>query len=136
MVPPIFGVPVVMTNFAPISHPPYGPQDLGIPKLIWHRGENRYLSFAEMVRYTMRAPPYDRPEEVALTSYQQNDSEDIRAVAVEMMDWLANGHWAGDEEDFDRAKRFEAVYPTQYFCSGFRSKLGRAFLHRHSSLLG
>ena len=72
----IFNVPVILTNViplnplipsAPIAHFPPGKNDLFIPKKLWSRWKNRFLTFREMLefeleRFSFEAKDYEQEQ--------------------------------------------------------------------------
>lgn len=131
-VPPLFGTPCVLINWAPAGHRPFNGRDIYIPKLHQAGFPPRQLSFAEMM-----APPighalrYAHAEELGLATVP-NTPEEIHEVVSEMLDRL-DGTLSYTEADEAFQSAFDAVAETN-LCIG-NARAGRAFLRRHSPLL-
>ena len=131
-VPPLFGVPCVLTNWFPIGQRPFNSRDLYIFKLYRAGSPPRQLSFAEMMAPPIGyAPRYVHREELGLVSVP-NTPEEIREVVSEMLDRLdANLSYSEADEALQSA--FDAVAETN-LCIG-NARAGRDFLRRNSRLL-
>jgi putative glycosyltransferase (TIGR04372 family) len=131
-VPPLFGVPCVLTNWQPAGQRPFNGRDLFISKLYMSGFPPRPLRFAEMM-----APPvgyslqYVRAEELGLAQVP-NTPDELREVVSEMLDRL-DGKLTYGEEDEILLAAFDAVAETN-LCIG-NARPGRDFLRRHSRLL-
>ena len=131
-VPPLFGIPCVLTNWFPTGQRPFNSRDIYIPKL-YHKGSPpRQLSFAEMmappIGYALR---YVNADELGLAE-DQNTPEEIYEVVSEMLD-LFDGTLSYTEKDEALQSVFDTVAETN-FCIG-NARAGRAFLKRHRHLL-
>jgi len=131
-VPPLFGIPCVLTNWSPTGQRPFNGRDIYIPKLYRAGFPPRPLSFAEMM-----APPvgyalhYAHADELALTQ-EPNTPEEIHEVISEMLDRF-DGTLSYTEKDEALQSAFDAVAETN-LCIG-NARLGRAFLQRYRYLL-
>jgi len=131
-VPPLFGVPCVLTNWAPTGQRPFNSRDIYIPKLFQAGFPPRQLSFAEMM-----APPigyatrYVYAKELGLAPLP-NTPDEIREVVSEMLDRL-DGILTYTEMDEALQSAFDAVAETN-LCIG-NARAGRAFLSRYRHLL-
>ena len=131
-IPPLFGVPCVLTNWAPTGQRPPHLRDLYIPKR-WRIGmPSRDLGFAEMM-----APPLGYAAHYMLADALHlapipNTPEEILEVVSEMLDRL-DGAWSNSERDDALQSAFEAVAETNH-CVG-NARPGSAFLQRHKHLL-
>ncbi len=131
-VPPLFGVPCVLTNWAPTGQRPFNGRDIYIPKLFRAGFPSRLLSFPEMMAPPIGCTrPYTHAEELGL-SLVANTPEEIREVVNEMLDRL-DGALAYTETDTALQSAFDAVAETN-LCIG-NARAGRAFLRRYSRLL-
>ena len=87
--PPLYGVPSVLTNWWPPGQPPWHPSDLFIPKLLRRIDDGRYLTMRETL-----AEPYsfchsaDYLRRTQRVEVVDNDAEVIRAAVAEMLDRL------------------------------------------------
>lgn len=128
-VPNIYGVRCAFTNWVPIGLPLWSSQDLMIPKLFWHKEQQRHLSLDEIFETGLAYVQNwtDMPAEITLT---KNTPEDIWALAEEMLTITANDLPAGE------TSTSEAFHPTyrqiaERHGSYAGSHLGSAFIRRH-----
>ena len=133
-IPMLFRRPVALVNLLPLEFAPtWSAHDLFIPKLLWLRGEQRFLTFSEILKSGMgrslREPYDERGIDVV-----DNTAEDVTAVSLEMEDRL-RGTWRGEPGDDDLQRRFWSLWTPSDLNGVFRSRIGAAFLRRHASLL-
>ena len=131
-VPPLFGIPCVLTNWAPFGQRPFNGRDLYIPKLFRAGVPPRELSFAEMM-----APPIGYAAQYVLGKalglvLSPNTPDEIRDVVVEMLERL-DGNARYSEEDEHLQSTFDAIAGTN-LCIG-NARIGRDFLRQHRNLL-
>ncbi len=132
----VFGVASGITNIAgPVSAVfPYGPQDIGIPKLIWSKKEKRYLGFKEILTSAIGNFRTD----LLFAKYNirviDNSPEDIRDVALEVLERL-EGKISYSEEDEKLQQRFKSLMNAAHFSYGAISRVGRSFLRKYEYLL-
>ncbi len=129
----VFGVPCACTNFVPMGHGTYSSKDLFIPKLYWDLKDGRYLTFSEVLRSPLRALWETRDYEAAGITLVDNSPEEIRDLAVEMMDRL-NGTVQYTPEDHALQKRFKSLLEVEPLF-GTCSRVGRDFLRKYAWLL-
>ena len=128
-----FGVPCALTNFAPMGHGAYSGRDIWIPKLYRSVSEKRYLTFAEVLLSPLRGLYRTEDFEAAGVSLVDNSPEEIRDLAVEMMDRLdGNFHYSAEDERLQ--KRFKALLEAEPMY-GTRAHVGRDFLRKYAWLL-
>jgi putative glycosyltransferase (TIGR04372 family) len=133
-IPMIFRRPVVLVNFIPLEFAPtWSAHDLFIPKLLWLRAEQRYLSFREILESGLGRSLRERYDERGI-DVVDNTAEDITAVSLEMEERL-RGTWQGASEDEKLQRRFWELWRPSDLNGVFRSRIGAAFLRRHASLL-
>ncbi|WP_377477818.1 MAG: tetratricopeptide repeat protein [Microcoleus anatoxicus] len=132
LVPPTFGVPCVLTNWAPLSTPPYFGNDIFIPKLYWSESENRYLTFPEQI-----SPPIGYHLEYLKPSMSirviDNTPEEINDLVLEMLERL-DGKIKYTEEDKNLQEKFNLVSES-YGIYGAGSRMGQKFLRKYTHLL-
>jgi putative glycosyltransferase (TIGR04372 family) len=130
----VFGVPCAVANQSlPAVALPYGPTDLFIPKLLRsHSGE--YLTLSEILRGPLGGARFSHCMELARTAAEDNSPEDIRDLALELLDEL-EGTFVETEEDrrFQAAAR--ALLQPGHYTFGAVSRFGRSFLRKHRWLL-
>lgn len=131
-VPPLFGVPCVLTNWFPTGQRPFNERDIFIPKLIQLGNPPRTLRFEDMI-----APPLGyavRWQHAKESNYSliPNTADEIRDVVVEMLDRL-DGKAVYSEDDLSLQHIFDAVSETN-FCYG-NSRMEREFLLQHKDML-
>ena len=131
----IFGVPVISTNCAPMSVViGYRSDDLSIPKLIWSQKEQRLLRFKEVFDSNISNFRFDNLYSEANVKVVDSTPEDIRAITVEMMDYLA-GKITYTSEDEQLQERYKSLMNPSHFSYGTVSRLGRDFLRKYQHFL-
>lgn len=131
-----FGIPVVQTNFVPLSAISTGSRDIFIPKMFRSKHDGRMLSFKEIL-----SPPIS-------TSYWQyrytalnvetidNTPEEISDLVLEMNARMEN-HISYTPQDEELQERFRKLSEECGTCMGFgiNSRIGQSFLRKYSHLL-
>jgi len=131
----IFGVPVGTSNAAPMSVVLYGnPYDLAIPKLVWSRVEGRYLAFEEVLNSATGDFRYDHQYEEARIETRENSPEEIRDLAVEMLE-RAEGTAPYTDEDKFLQDRFISLMKPGHYSYGSGAGVGREFLRKYKDFL-
>lgn len=131
----IFGVPVVFANTSPISQVlPYGPCDIGIPKFVWSIKNERYLSFKEVFSSSIGNFFLDYKYLEAGVTVIDNSPEDIKDVAMEMLDRI-EGKALYSDEDERLQERFKSLMNPRHYSYGAISRVGRDFLRKYEYLL-
>jgi putative glycosyltransferase (TIGR04372 family) len=131
-VPGLFDVPCVFTNWFPSGMRPLSGNDIFIPKLHWYAADSCLAPYEESL-----APPLghihslDSLRRLGVT-LRHNTPEELRDVAIEMLDRLSHGSRYTAEDDRLQA-RFNAV-ALQARSFG-NARIGRAFLNEHAGLL-
>jgi len=85
-VPFLFEVPIVSVNLIPFYH--VQPNTLFITKKLYSRKDQRYLSYAEIVRHGYHKYCYAEEYAAAGLDVIENEPEEIRDVVEEMIDYL------------------------------------------------
>jgi putative glycosyltransferase (TIGR04372 family) len=130
-----FGVPAAVANHAPVSVVlAYLPEDIGIPKLIYSLSEKRYLKFSEILGSPIGNFRFDSLYKEADISVVDNTGEDIKALAMEMLDKV-HGKVIYTAEDNRLQDRFKSLMNTSHYSYGSAARIGRDFLRRYSFLL-
>jgi len=131
-VPPLFGIPCVLTNWAPTGQRPFNSRDLYIPKLYEAGFPGRPLSFAEMMAPPIGyAPRYMHAEAIGLRA-SPNTPDEIREVVEEMLERLDRTSSAAPEDEVLQSA-FNAVAESNRCIGGAR--VGRLYLRRHKDRL-
>lgn len=131
----IFGVSAAIANCVRLAGVlPYGPMDMGIPKLIWSDKEGRYLSFKEVLGSPVSHFMFDHLFTQAGLLPVENTPEDIRDMAVEMLD-KAEGRLSYTLEDELLQERFKSLMNPTHYSYGAMSRVGRDFLRKYAFLL-
>ena len=132
LTPVLFGVPVVMTNFAPMSGRPHAGNCIFIPKMIWLKRENRYAGFHEVLSSDLGRMFSSHGYEEKEADLIDNSPEDIRDVVVEMMDRL-DGTEIYSKEDENRQRAITELYQ-KYSGYGDMGRIGNAFINKYANL--
>jgi len=131
-VPPLFGRPCVLTNWAPTGQRPFNERDLYILKLYSAGSPPRPLSFAEIMAPPIGyAPHYVLAKTLGLQSIP-NTADEICEVVTEMLERL-DGRLTYTHDDEALQSTFDSVAETNV-CIG-NARPGRDFLRRHRTLL-
>ncbi len=131
-VPPTFGIPCVLTNWATISVRWWFSQDICIFKLHWSEHEARYLDFAEIISSALgwaESTDYLASQRIKLVD---NTPKEINDVVLEMLDRL-QGEPKYSKEDEELQKRFNQLYISNINTANFG--IGRDFLRKWEHLL-
>jgi putative glycosyltransferase (TIGR04372 family) len=131
IVPGIYGVPCVLTNWVPIGLPNWFNKDLMIPKLLRYKDSRDFVTIEEMLASDLGyvQNPRDLP---AGLEFVDNTPEDLAAAVTQMLREL-------DGEAYRvRDRVMEEVYFTLAVRHGsYRgSRIGTAFIHEHGKELG
>jgi putative glycosyltransferase (TIGR04372 family) len=131
----VFGIPSAIANHAPTSVSfSYLPKDIGIPKLMYSQSESRYLSFSEIFGSPLGNFRHDRLYEQAKVSAVENTSEDIKALAIEMLDRVDGKAVYSTQENLNQDHIKSLMNPSHY-SYGSESRIGREFVRKYSFLL-
>jgi putative glycosyltransferase (TIGR04372 family) len=132
-VPPTFGVPCALTNWASNALPVHGGRDRFIPKLLRSDAEGRALTFAEALAPAVRKLNYCGALLRQNGLREVDNSPDEILDLVEEMFEVVEGAPASTDEDERRQRAFWEV-AVRGGLGGF-SRVGRAFLRAHADLL-
>jgi len=134
-IPPLYGVPSVLTNWWPPAQRPWHASDIFIPKLMRRTASGRYLSLSE----TLTEPfSYCHSRRYLVdhegVHVEDNDPEVIRAAVEEMLMRLGGGTSDGDSTEVsDLRARAEAIYSSHG--APEMGQLARVFLRYYASLI-
>jgi len=131
LTPGLFGVPVVMTNFAPMSGRPHAGNCIFIPKLLWMRDERRYATFHEVLSSDLGRMFTSHGYAEKGIDIIDNSPEELRDVVVEMLDRL-DGNAVYSEEDEKRQGSITALYQ-KYSGYGDLGRMGNVFVKNYAS---
>jgi len=132
MVPPTFGVPCVITNWASLGLRPWFKKDICIFKIFWSKSQARHLNFAEVLASAAASSECAGYRSAQGISLVDNSPEDINDVVVEMLDRL-EGRLRYSKEDEELQERFDRLYINSA-CKA-NARIGRAFLQKWAHLL-
>lgn len=139
----IFNVPEVRINFVPLypliplfklHHFPPGKNDLFIPKKIWSKEKNRFLTFKEQIEFDLHFTFDTQDYEKAGLVPVENTPEEILDVTIEMNQRL-DGTWKVTPEDEELQKRFRALFRYNNQPYLFSARMGAKFLRENKYLL-
>lgn len=132
-IPPIYGVPSVITNWWPPAHRPLHSFDIFIPKMLRRLSDGRYLTLSESLQ-----EPYSYCHSRRYLSEQGNayvedaDPELIRGAVVEMLARM-DRTLPENSDVADLRARADRVYQA---CGAFgMSALAADFIQRHRELI-
>jgi len=127
-----FGVPCLLTNWAPSAIQSHYSTALSVPQLLFREREQRFLSFAEQL-----VPPFGHTEWDSVLAAEgvrcvPNRPEELAAATDEMLDRLA-GNYVPTPEDDIRAAQYAAILRRSRIAT--RSTPAASFLARYAHLL-
>lgn len=129
----IFGVPCALANMTPISAMGISPKDISIPKLLWSISQRRYLTFSEIFSSYLACSQYTHTFIDAGIRLEENSSEDIKELAIEMLARLTENE-ATDDDDKVLQNAFLSLLQTVHYSFGSSSSISAKFLKRHKIL--
>ena len=130
-VPVLFRRPLAVVNMVPLEYMyTWNPNYLSIPKKLWLRKEQRFMTFCEMLNSPGDSAKFQDPD----IEVVENTHEEIAAVAVEMDERL-NGTWRTTEEDEDLQSRFWSLFKSSELHGVLLSRVGAEFLRQNRDLL-
>lgn len=132
LVPALYGVPSVITNWFPTGTRPLNSGDLFIPKLHWYENDEDFAPFDESMSQPLghiHALPVLAELGVSLRS---NLREELSDVVEEMLDRL-DGRAEYSAEDQQLQSQFDAV--AMQSRSYGNARVGRDFLRKYQCLL-
>lgn len=130
LVPPTFGVPCVITNWASPGWRPWFGNDLFIFKLPWSENEKRHLNFSEVLSSPAAFAEYAGYRESQRIKLVDNTPEEINDVVVEMMDRLD-----GKQNYTKEAEKLQERFDKLYIDNKSHARIGRNFLRKWEHLL-
>ena len=130
-----------MANLIPLTpvqeqhHFPPGRNDLFIPKKIWSKKLNRFLTFTAIIdferkKFNFESEDYDQEDLVPV----ENTSQEIIALAVEMHERL-QGTWKETKEDRDLQEKFRSLFEFSDIQYKMPCRVGAAFLRENKFML-
>jgi putative glycosyltransferase (TIGR04372 family) len=132
-VPPLYGKPVVLTNWFPLGMRPWHASDIFVPKLLRRTADGAYLPLSQMLQEPLshcHSPTY-LSEEQGVT-VQDNNPEVIRGAVIEMMS-MPEGIRCQDSDVADLRIRADRIY-RDHGILGIAA-LASDFLRRHRDLI-
>lgn len=129
-----FDRPVVLTDSYVMSGGfAFRPGDIFIPATFRRVGDQRFLTFREMLEAKSRYTFIGNCEQDGVELVHNTPAE-IMAVVDEMNRRL-DGTWVAGPEDEELQARFKAVYPRWSESHGMPGRIGADFLRAHADLL-
>jgi putative glycosyltransferase (TIGR04372 family) len=134
-IPLIFRRPVAVINAIPLEYfPPSGAKTLVIPKRLWLRSEERYLTFREILNSGVgRFLRYDEYLAKGIEVIE-NTPQEITALVMEMDEGL-KGTWQSDAGDEERQRRFFSLFRNSKLNRILDTRVGAEFLRQNHDLL-
>lgn len=129
-----FGVPCAIANAIPTPTLWFNAHDISIPKLLWSEHLGRHLCFDEAMAPPIAEYRYATLFRKAGIRVDENSAEDIRDLAIEMLDRL-EGQFLETEDDRKLQQHYLALFRPGHFSYGAASHVGTMFLRKHRSLL-
>jgi putative glycosyltransferase (TIGR04372 family) len=130
----VFGVPVALANLTPICMLPFSAGHIGIPKLVWSLSEGRYLTFPEAFASPSSDYRFTHLFQEAGLRVDENAPEEIRELAMEMLDRLEGRLTYGDDDE-RRQAAYRRLFRPGHYSYGAPSRIGRDFLRKYEHLM-
>jgi putative glycosyltransferase (TIGR04372 family) len=109
-IPAVFRRPIAWVNYVHlVLIPSGGAQDLFIPKKLWLKKEQRFLTLSEVLQSEIKNFCKTEQYERLGIKHIENTPEEIAALAIEMDERL-KGTWQACEEDEELQRRFWSVF--------------------------
>ena len=133
----MFRRPLALANFIPLEYAySWGPDDIFIPKTLWLRSEQRFMTFPEIIESGVgRRFHATEDYEKAGIEVIENTADEIAALVMEMDDRL-HGRWVASDEDRVLQQQFWSLFKGSDLHGVIRSSIGATFLREHVALLG
>jgi putative glycosyltransferase (TIGR04372 family) len=132
-VPPLYGVPVVLTNWLPPGMRPWHASDIFVPKLLKRKANGDYLTLSQTLHEPLSHCHSQRYlAEYAGLTVQDSDAELIRGAVTEMLARL-DGNPGRVDDVADLRARADRIY--QEHGNFGMAALASDFLRRHGDLI-
>ena len=129
----VFGKHTASANMVPVSNAlPLGFDDLGIPKLLRHHGQ--LMDYSQILNSPVanfRFASQYKEHEILV---EENSPEEIRDLAIEMLDRSQGTAKYGDLDE-ELQRKFQNLIRPGHYSFGANSRVGRDFLRQYSSLI-
>jgi putative glycosyltransferase (TIGR04372 family) len=132
-IPPLYGVPSVLTNWWPPAQRPWRSSEIFLPKMLRRIKDQRYLSLSESFREPFsycHSRNYLTEREGVLV--EDNDPELIRDAVIEMLDRM-DGRAAPDTSASDWRACADRIYEVNKIVG--RAQLATALFRRHENFI-
>lgn len=129
----VFGVPCALANMIPFPALGLGPKDISIPKLLWSETLSRYLSYKEILDAPISCYMYARLYRESKIRVEENSAEDIRRLALEMIQRLENPSQNNFNTEQQSIPVNQILKPHHYGYGGI-STISSYFVQHHKGL--
>jgi putative glycosyltransferase (TIGR04372 family) len=131
----ILGTPLACANMVPmVTTFPWGPKDLGIPKLYCDKVSGRLMSFKEIFSSGAANFRYDKQYGDRGIILVENSSDEILDLVIECFD-MASGRCHADENVKVLQDRFKSLLTSGDYTFGTSSNIGSTFIKKYQELL-
>lgn len=131
----VFGVPSALANVIPgASSLSVVPGDIAIPKMLQRRESGELLTFTAIMGSEVANFRFAKEYADQGLVLEENTAEDIRDLALEMLECCSGGA-AYAPEDEDLQARFKALFRDGHFGFGAASRIGREFLKKYARFI-
>lgn len=134
LVSSVFGVPCALANMIPLSVLWFGKKDLCISKLLYLEDEKRYMKFSEILKSPIGEFQYAAQYEGRAILVEENTSNDIEELVIEMLKSLSN-HFETNEEDIHLQSKFISLFEKHHYAFSSKCRVGTNFLRKHCALI-
>lgn len=132
LVPAIFGAPCALTNWIPIAQPQWYKRDRFLPKSIWSKSEQRFLSLREQFDSGIAGQEFLRFFEEHDLEVTDNSEDEILDIVLELLSETSGKTYL----DADDCKLAEAYQNFVKFSGGYNgARPARIFLRKNTAEL-
>ncbi len=132
--PMLFNRPVATANIAPIGALPHKESDLSIFKLYYSNEKQQFLTLSEIMKKPIPTCYEDKDFLKEGIKLIDNSEEEIKDLAIEMLDKLENKQIESEENTILQNK-FSSYFHEKILCYGFESKINYRFLKKYEHLI-
>ncbi|CUW38013.1 protein of unknown function [Magnetospirillum sp. XM-1] len=134
----IFDVPICNVDMVPLAEPGRQADDIFILKKYWHRHEERFMRWQEMVDrgWDWHRAGIDHFAKLKAEGIDivNNSPEEVLGAVMEMNARI-DGSWKGEADDAALQAAFRGLFPHNHPMTGFPGYVGADFCRRNRELL-
>jgi len=129
----LFDVPSVCVNWVPVGMPPFGKNNIYIPKKVKNRKTDEHMSYKYLIRNKSEQMHDGNKFREMGFEYEENSSSDILKLTKEMMERL-DGDFEYSEKEQAMTKQYYGLFIPENLAYGVNTPIGRDFLNENKHL--